>query len=72
MYWWQGKVENDSEILMIIKTRKELIKELDKVVGEVHPYDTPELVGMDIKGGGEKYLKWLWEETLRKEEGKKT
>lgn len=72
VYWWEGKVEREQEVLMIIKTRRELMDKLNQSVGELHPYDVHELVGMDIKGGGEKYLKWVWEETVGKEVGKES
>lgn len=63
IYWWKGKLEESPEVLLIIKTRKELIEELEKVLQELHSYSVPEFLVLDVVQGSEKYLKWLEEET---------
>lgn len=63
IYSWQGKIEDDSEVLMIVKTRSELFEELEKRVKSMHSYTVPEIISMDIKKGSESYLKWLIEVT---------
>jgi periplasmic divalent cation tolerance protein len=62
-YWWQGKVETDSEMLLIIKTRSALLNELTAHVNSNHPYDTPEVIALPITGGSDKYLKWIEDST---------
>ena len=42
MYRWQGDINVDKELLLIIKTKKELLQQLTSEVKELHPYDEPE------------------------------
>jgi len=60
-YTWEGKLENNSEYLLIIKTSEERLGELQKEVLRLHSYDTPEFVVMPIVAGSEEYLAWLGE-----------
>ncbi|CAM6010505.1 unnamed protein product [Sphagnum balticum] len=64
-YWWQGKVETDSELLLMIKTRQSLLQQLTDHVTANHPYDTPEVIAVPITGGSHKYLQWLAESTQK-------
>jgi periplasmic divalent cation tolerance protein len=64
-YLWQGKVETDSELLLIIKTRQSLLQQLTDHVTANHPYDTPEVIAVPITGGSHKYLQWLAESTQK-------
>ncbi len=63
IYSWQGKIEDDSEVLMIVKTKSDLFEELEKRVKSIHSYTVPEIIGLKIKKGSENYLKWLEEVT---------
>lgn len=63
IYFWQDKIEDDSEVLMIVKTKKELFEELSKRVKELHSYTVPEIIALKIKYGSESYLRWLDEVT---------
>ncbi len=63
IYRWQGKICDDKEALMILKTRKKLFKQIVKIVEELHSYDVPEIIAMPIIEGSSKYLSWLNEET---------
>lgn len=65
IYRWEGKIEDDSEVLMIAKTRKELFAALKKKVKELHGYTVPEVIAIPIVDGSEDYMKWLYEETAR-------
>jgi periplasmic divalent cation tolerance protein len=58
-YTWEGKLENASEYLLMMKTSEERLGELEKEVVRLHSYDTPEFVVLPIVGGSEKYLKWV-------------
>jgi periplasmic divalent cation tolerance protein len=60
-YTWEGKLENSSEYLLIMKTGEERVEELQKEVLSLHSYDTPEFVVLSIVAGAEGYLKWLGE-----------
>ncbi|MCP4254403.1 MAG: divalent-cation tolerance protein CutA [Candidatus Scalindua sp.] len=63
IYSWQGKICDDKEALMILKTRKKLFKQIIKRVEEIHSYDVPEIIAMPIIDGSSKYLSWINEET---------
>lgn len=63
IYSWEGKIEDDPEVLMIVKTRKPLFDDLIKKVKELHSYTVPEIIAMPIVKGSEDYLKWLREVT---------
>ena len=66
LYRWEGKIQDDSEVLLIIKTRAELIdKDLIPIVQELHPYQVPEIIALPVVGGGQSYLEWIFSETTR-------
>ena len=64
-YWWEGKLESSEEVLAIFKTRQQHIPELERVVREIHPYDTPEFVALPLSAGSRKYLAWLADSTMK-------
>ncbi|KAG2497353.1 hypothetical protein HYH03_004512 [Edaphochlamys debaryana] len=63
IYWWDGKVNKDAELLLIVKSREELLPQLTAFVRANHPYDEPEVIGLPILGGSPSYLKWLHDST---------
>ena len=63
IYRWQGKVEDEQEVLMIAKTRYELFVDLVHKVKELHTYAVPEIIALPIVVGFEGYLDWLRAET---------
>ncbi len=63
IYSWQGKICDDKEALMIMKTKKKLFKQIVERVETLHSYDVPEIIAMPIIEGSNKYLSWLDEET---------
>ncbi|XP_058876550.1 protein CutA homolog isoform X2 [Acipenser ruthenus] len=58
-YEWQGKIEEDSEVLMMIKTRTSKVPALAEYVRSVHPYEVAEVISLPIDQGNPPYLKWL-------------
>jgi periplasmic divalent cation tolerance protein len=69
-YWWQGKIEAGSEVLMVIKTRAGSLKALERLVLTRHPYDVPEFVVLPILAGNKRYLGWWAEEMERARSGR--
>ena len=59
VYTWQGAVEEDTEALLIIKTRSDRFEALEQGVRELHPYEVFELIATAIDQGSEPYLRWL-------------
>ena len=64
-YWWEGKLESSGEVLLIFKTRQQLLPKLERAVREIHPYDTPEFVALPLTTGSRKYLAWLTDNTVK-------
>lgn len=59
IYRWQGEIRNESEVLLVIKMRSDAFDRLKARVGELHSYDTPEIIALPITAGSEPYLRWL-------------
>ncbi len=59
IYRWEGAVQDDTEVLLIAKTREALLSALTARVEVLHPYDVPEVVALPIVGGSAAYLAWL-------------
>lgn len=62
-YRWQGKIESDTEIQLLIKTRRERFDELAAWIRANHPYEVPEIVAIPAERVSEAYLAWAVEET---------
>jgi periplasmic divalent cation tolerance protein len=63
IYAWQGRVCDERECLMIMKTRRDLFDQLRDTVKELHPYDVPEIISLSIEQGLQDYLKWIDDST---------
>jgi periplasmic divalent cation tolerance protein len=61
IYRWKGKIEDDTENILIIKTTEENSEKIIQKVNEIHSYETPECIGFKIEKGSEKYLNWIKE-----------
>ena len=64
-YWWKVKLESSDEVLLIFRTRQQLLPKLERAVREIHPYDTPEFVALPLTTGSRKYLAWLSDNTVK-------
>lgn len=58
IYTWEGKLEDSSELLLLVKTSAGKVGALERRVGELHPYDTPEFVVLTPEAVAERYLGW--------------
>ncbi|MBL7084948.1 MAG: divalent-cation tolerance protein CutA [Candidatus Omnitrophica bacterium] len=63
MYWWEGKIQDDNEAILIAKTKETLVKELIKKVKSLHSYSCPCIISLPILEGNKDYLEWLQKET---------
>ncbi|MEM3784051.1 MAG: divalent-cation tolerance protein CutA [Candidatus Bathyarchaeia archaeon] len=59
LFWWQGKIDEAQEQLILMKTRKDLFNKLAEKVKALHSYQTPEIIALPITKGSKNYLKWL-------------
>ena len=59
VYRWKGKIERESEILLIAKTERSKFEEFEREVRAHHSYETPEIIALPVVAGSTPYLKWL-------------
>ena len=59
IFWWEGKIEESSEVLIIAKSKSDLMKEIQETVKEKHSYDVPEVIALPVKSGLPQYCKWI-------------
>ena len=63
LYRWQGAVEDEGEVLMVVKTQERLFENLKNRVQQLHSYSVPEIIALPIVKGFENYVQWIKEET---------
>ncbi len=63
IYSWKGKIEDDTEVLMIVKTQKKHFDAISEKVKELHSYDIPEIIALPILKGAKNYLEWIKDST---------
>jgi periplasmic divalent cation tolerance protein len=68
VYRWEGKLAEDREFLMFIKSRRELFPEIKAAVAKLHSYTTPEIICLPIIDGSESYLQWVSDSVKRPSE----
>uniref|UniRef100_A0AC34PY65 Divalent-cation tolerance protein CutA n=1 Tax=Panagrolaimus sp. JU765 TaxID=591449 RepID=A0AC34PY65_9BILA len=68
IYQWKGKIEEDNELLLIIKTKTSELERLKADVLKNHPYEVPEFISLPIESGSEPYLKWINEQVGESEQ----
>ena len=68
-YRWQGRMQNDAEVLLVIKTTRARFDALRDRLLDLSPYTTPELIALDIVDGSAAYLDWIHAETAPKAPG---
>lgn len=61
VYRWEGKIERQSEILLMAKTTIAKFAELEREVRALHSYDTPEIIAVPVIAGSSPYLSWLFD-----------
>lgn len=63
MYHWNNDVVSDEEVMLIIKTRKEMFDEVKASILKNHSYEVPEIISFDISNGSNDYLDWIFKST---------
>lgn len=59
VYEWQGELQQDNEVMLIIKTKFSLFTQVKDTIELLHPYDVAEIIALDIQQGNELYLNWI-------------
>jgi periplasmic divalent cation tolerance protein len=63
LYRWQGKIANEPEVFVLLKTRQARMDELKLAFADMHSYKVPELLALPVSAGLERYLDWIGAET---------
>ena len=64
VYRWEGRVQEDSECLLVIKSVDKRLEDLSGYVRSHHPYELPEVVAVPVTGGLQAYLDWVAGESM--------
>jgi len=64
LYRWQGEVQSDAEVLVVMKTREALVPRLMERATALHPYQVPELLALPVADGLPAYCRWVMDETV--------
>src|SRR5262245_33830434 len=59
VYRWKGEIERAEEWMLVVKTRRDRFDEVASAIREVHSYELPEVVLLDVAGGDARYLAWI-------------
>ena len=59
IYRWQGRIERDDEVLLLIKSDATRFEQLKKQILDLHPYELPEIIGVPVEAGYREYLRWI-------------
>lgn len=63
LYRWEGKIADEPEVMVMLKTRSARIESLEMAFADLHPYKVPELLALSVEAGTQKYLAWISGET---------
>lgn len=63
IYRWEGKVEDEQEVLLVLKTTRARLEALRARVLALHPYQVPEVLALSVEAGSAAYLEWVAAET---------
>ena len=63
LFWWEGKIDQSQETLLVIKSQKKHFKKIVQEVKALHSYSVPEVIALPIDAGNPDYLKWIKEST---------
>jgi len=63
IYWWDGEIQDDREVILLAKTKESLVPELIEKVKSLHSYECPCIVSLPILDGNKPFLDWVFDET---------
>jgi periplasmic divalent cation tolerance protein len=63
-YHWQGKIENSKEILLQMKTKRSLFKQIELEIEQLHSYKVPEIIMIPVMDANTSYLQWIKDMTI--------
>ncbi|HEU4685487.1 MAG TPA: divalent-cation tolerance protein CutA [Nitrospira sp.] len=62
-YWWEGRIQEEREVLVMLKSTKRRYSALEKAIKASHPYKVPEILGVSAERGLARYIAWVENET---------
>jgi periplasmic divalent cation tolerance protein len=68
MFWWDkqdNRIHESRELLLLVKTKQSLLRELTRTIKENHQYQNPEVIALPIIGGSKEYTRWIDEQTKK-------
>ena len=71
IYRWEGKVAEEKEFLLLIKSTRDLFPKIKAEIGRIHSYHTPEIICLPIIDGSRNYLEWISESVKSEAESKR-
>jgi periplasmic divalent cation tolerance protein len=66
VYHWKDAIEEEEEVLLVIKTSRLLLEDLRSEIERLHSYEVPEVIAMQVVDGSERYMAWLERELAHK------
>lgn len=63
-YWWEGAIQQEQEVVLVMKTVEDRLVQLRERLPQLHAYTTPELLVLPVEGGLPAYLQWVRDATL--------
>ncbi len=66
VYRWKDAIEDEEEVLLLIKTSRALLEEVRDEIERLHSYEVPEVIALQIVDGSERYLAWMGRELAHK------
>jgi periplasmic divalent cation tolerance protein len=61
VYWWDGAIREEAEVLLVVKTTADRVEGIGALLKEMHPYQVPELVAVPVSDGSPAYLGWIFD-----------
>lgn len=62
-YHWEGRIEHDDEVLVLVKTTTAAYEEMEALIRAHHPYELPEVIAVPLAAGSKAYLEWITKST---------
>jgi len=62
-YWWNSRIENAKENLVLMETKAGLVSNVIEEISKIHSYETPKIISIDIEDGFNAYMSWIGSET---------
>lgn len=69
MYWWEGVIQEEREVVLVAKTTGALVGKATERIKELHSYDCPCVVAIPIEDGNQDFIRWIEQETQSPEDG---